>query len=190
MSVTENSLQLATRIEARIFTIRGHKVMLDTDLAEVYGVSTKRLNEQVKRNKKRFPSDFMFELTVHEKAEVVANCDHLKKLKFSPVLPHAFTEHGAVMLASVLSSDTAIRTSVEVVRAFVRLRGILAAHKDLARKLGDLEKKYDKQFAAVFEAIRQLMAPVGAHARKAIGFQGAPAKSPPPAGTEKKARKR
>ncbi len=191
MSATENSLQLATRIEARILTIRGHKVMLDGDLAEIYGVSTKRLNEQVRRNRKRFPEDFIFQLTEDEwaslRSQIATSNEGRGGRRFRP---YAFTEHGAVMLASVLSSDTAIRTSVEVVRAFVRLRGILAAHKDLARKLGDLEKKYDKQFAAVFEAIRQLMAPVGASARKAIGFQAMPAKSPPPAGPEKKARKR
>lgn len=92
-------------IEQRIIIIRGHKVMLDMDLATVYGVSTKRLNEQVKRNRDRFPDDFMFQLTENEKTEVVAICDHLKRLKFSPTLPYAFTEHGAVMLASVLDKD-------------------------------------------------------------------------------------
>jgi len=95
-------------IERRILLIRRQKVMLDSDLAQLYGVSTKRLNEQVKRNRKRFPSDFMFQLSEQEKSEVVANCDHLKNLKFSPVLPSAFTEHGAIMLASVLNSSTAV----------------------------------------------------------------------------------
>ena len=97
------------RIEKAILLIRSQKVILDSDLALIYGVPTKRLNEQVKRNRKRFPTDFMFQLTVEEKAEVVANCDHLTKLKFSPGLPNAFTEHGAVMLASVLNSEMAIK---------------------------------------------------------------------------------
>ncbi len=97
-------------------------MILDTDLAKLYGVTTKRLNEQVKRNRERFPEDFMFQLTPEERSEVVANCDHLSKLKFSPVLPCAFTEHGAIMAASILNTPRAIETSVLVVRAFVRLR--------------------------------------------------------------------
>src|SRR6478609_6546451 len=105
------SLVPVERIERAILFIRGEKVMLDSDLAEIYGVSTKRLNEQVKRNAKRFPSDFMFQLTETEKTEVVANCDHLAKLKFSPHLPYAFTEHGALMLANVLNSERAAQTS-------------------------------------------------------------------------------
>ena len=96
------------RIESRILLIRGQKVMLDSDLAELYGVSTKRLNEQVKRNQNRFPADFMFKLTAKEKAEVVANCDPLQTLKFSPGLPNAFTEHGTIMVASVLNTPRAI----------------------------------------------------------------------------------
>jgi hypothetical protein len=151
--------QLITQeiIESRILFIRGQRVMLDADLAAVYGVTTKRLNEQVKRNRDRFPPDFMFQLTRLEKAELVANCDHLKRLKFSPVLPYAFTEHGAIMLASVLNSPLAVQASIQVVRAFVRLRQILSTHKELARKLEELEKKYDAQFRVVFDAIKQLM---------------------------------
>ena len=122
------------RIEQTILIIRGHRVMLDADLADLYGVTTKRLNEQVKRNRKRFPADFMFQLTSHEKAEVVANCDHLTRLKFSPVKPFAFTEHGAVMIASVLNSERAVEVSVYVVRAFVKLRELLGTHKKLAQK--------------------------------------------------------
>jgi len=143
--------------------------MLDADLAELYGVTTKRLNEQVKRNRNRFPEDFMFQLTEEEKIDVVANCDHLKRLRFSPNLPHAFTEHGAIMLASVLNSPIAVQASIHVVRAFVRLRQILASNADLARKLDTLEKKYDAQFKVVFEAIRQLMIPPETK-RKKIGF--------------------
>ena len=133
--------------------------MLDIDLAVLYGVTTKRLNEQVKRNRDRFPEDFMFQLAEKEKAEVVANCDHLKMLKFSPHLPYAFTEHGAIMLATVLNSPVAVQASVQVVRAFVKLREMLASHKDLARKLDEMEKKYDAQFKIVFDAIRELMTP-------------------------------
>lgn len=99
-------------IERRILIVRGQKVMLDADLAELYGVTTKRLNEQVKRNRGRFPRDFMFQLATQEKTEVVANCDHLQRLKFSPVLPYAFTEHGAIMVASILNTTRAIEVSV------------------------------------------------------------------------------
>ncbi|ODS34619.1 MAG: ORF6N domain protein [Candidatus Scalindua rubra] len=106
-----------------------------------------------------FPEDFMFQLTANEKAEVVANCDHLKRLKFSPNTPYAFTEHGAIMLATVLNSPIAVRASIEVVRAFVRLRQMLASNAELARKLAALEKKYDAQFKVVFDAIRRLMTP-------------------------------
>lgn len=157
-------------IERKILLIRGEKVMLDADLAALYGVTTKRLNEQVKRNRERFPNDFMFQLTEEEKAEVVANCDHLKRLKFSPTLPYAFTEHGAIMLASVLNSPIAVQTSVLVVRAFVKLREMLATHKDLAKKLKEIEKKYDAQFKGVFDAIRELMRPPETKRRK-IGFR-------------------
>jgi hypothetical protein len=157
------------RIERAIFLIRGQKVMLDADLAELYGVLTKVLNQAVKRNKERFPVDFMFQLTKEEKDEVVTNCDHLKRLKFSPTLPHAFTEHGAIMLATILNSPIAVQASIQVVRAFVRLRQMLASNADLARKLDTLERKYDAQFKVVFDAIRQLMTPPEPK-RKRIGF--------------------
>ncbi len=168
----KKSIILEGRIENSILLIRGEKVMLDTDLAVLYGVTTKRLNEQVKRNRNRFPKDFMFQLTKSEKAEVVANCDHLKRLKFSPNLPYAFTEHGAIMLATVLNSSIAVRASIEVVRAFVRLRQILASDVELARKLVALEKKYDAQFKVVFDAIRQLMIPPE-KPKSRIGFRRA-----------------
>jgi hypothetical protein len=164
------SLVPAERIEAKILLIRGQRVMLDADLAELYGVPTKRLNEQVKRNADRFPADFMFQL--NEKAEVVAKCDHLRGLRFSPVRPHAFTEHGAMMLASVLNSRRAVETSVFVVRAFVRLRQVLVTHRELSRKLGDLErhvKGHDEKIQSLVEAIRQLMTP-GDTKKKRIGF--------------------
>lgn len=148
---------LPQHVERLIFLIRGRRVMLDADLARTYGVSTKRLNEQVRRNRDRFPEDFMFSLTPDEKTEVVANCDHLRVLKFSPHLPLAFSEHGALMLASVLNSQIAVQASVEVVRAFVRLREIVADNRELARRLDALEKRYDAQFKTVFAAIRELM---------------------------------
>lgn len=158
------------KIDRAIIHIRGVKVMIDADLAELYGVSTSRLNEQVKRNKDRFPEDFMFQLTLEEKQEVVANCDHLKKLKYSPYLPFAFTEHGSVMLASVVNSKVAIIANIQIVRSFVKLREMLDSNKQLAVRLEELEKKYDKQFLVVFEAIRQLMSP-GNIEREPIGYK-------------------
>jgi hypothetical protein len=157
------------RIERSILLIRGEKVMLDADLAEIYGVETKVLNQAVKRNATRFPEDFMFQLTEREKMEVVTNCDHLVRIKFSPHLPFAFTEHGALMLANVLNSERAALTSVQVVRAFVRLRQMLASNAELSRKLAALENKYDAQFKIVFDAIRQLMTPPEPK-RREIGF--------------------
>ena len=144
------------RVEKTILLIRDQKVILDTDLAKLYGVTTKRLNEQVKRNRDRFPEDFMFQLTHQEKADVVAKCDHLSRLKFSPALPHAFTEHGAIMAASVLNTTHAVEASIFVVRVFVRLREMITAHKELARKLSELEehlRDHDQQIQTIFEAI-------------------------------------
>jgi len=145
--------------------------MLDADLAELYGVTTKRLNEQVKRNASRFPGDFMFQLTPDE-TRILRSQFATSRSGWGGrrALPYAFTEHGAVMLASVLNSPTAVDASVQVVRAFVRLREILATHKDLARKLEDLEKKYDARFRVVFDAIRKLMAPPE-RPRRQIGFR-------------------
>ena len=130
---------------------------VDTDLANLYGVTTKALSQAVKRNENRFPSDFMFPLRKAEKEEVVTNCDHLSRLRFSYDLPHAFTERGVLMLANVLNSERAVRVSVQIVRAFIRLRETMAAHADPARKLAEMEKKYDAQFKLVFEAIRRLI---------------------------------
>jgi hypothetical protein len=148
-------------------------VIIDSDLADLYGVPTKRLNEQIKRNNKRFPPDFMFQLTKAEKDEVVANCDHLRKLKFSPVLPYAFTEHGAIMAASVLNSERAVQTSIYVVRAFVKLRQMLAPYKELMGKLDQLEKKlkiHDKQIVVIIQAIKLLMPPPESKPKKPFGF--------------------
>jgi len=172
-TVTSKPGVLVERIERKILLIRGQKVMLDADLAELYGVTTKALNQAVKRNSERFPPDFMFRLNRREKDEVVTKCDHLRKLKFSPVLPNGFTEHGAVMLASILSSAVAVQASIQVVRAFIRLREILATHKDLATKLAELETRinaHDEEITALFDAIRGLMAPPEKTKRR-IGFQ-------------------
>lgn len=163
-------------LDDRIVTMRGTRVMLDADLAAIYGLSTKRLNQQVKRNRGRFPADFMFQLTAVEKAEVVAHCGHLQRLKFSASRPYAFTEHGAVMLASVLNTPVAIVASLRVVRAFVRLRAAVVERRDLAKRLDALEARYDDQFKVVFDAIRALRTTPAA-SRKSIGFRAPEADS-------------
>lgn len=165
----KSCLIIPEKIEQKIFLIRGNKVMLDIDLASLYGVQTKRLNEQVKRNIKRFPEDFMFKLTIAERAEVVAICDHLKPLKFSHVLPYAFTEHGILMLSSVLNSERAIKINIQIMRTFTKLRELMLVHKDLRIKIEELENKYDTQFKIVFDALRQLIDPPQKHKRP-IGF--------------------
>src|SRR3989475_5132743 len=148
------------QIERAIFLIRGHKVMLDADLARLYGVTVGRLNEAVKRNIERFPSDFMFQLTFQELRGLRSQIAISKKGRGGRrYAPYAFTEHGAIMAANVLNSGRAVQASVQVVRAFVKLRQMLASNAELARKLDELEKKYDRQFKIVFEAIRQLMTP-------------------------------
>ncbi|NCC50513.1 MAG: ORF6N domain-containing protein [Spartobacteria bacterium] len=161
------------KIQQRILLIRGEKVIIDADLAEAYGVTTKALNQAIRRKAERFPPDFMFRLTKEEKFEVVTNCDHLEKLKYSPVNPNAFTEHGAIMVASVLNSPKAIDVSVFVVRAFVQLREVLAGHKELAQKIAQLEKKlgdHDEQIVVLIEAIKQLMDPKPPPKQRRIGF--------------------
>lgn len=158
-------------IERSVFRIRGHNVMLDVDVAGMFGVSTKALNQAVRRNLERFPEDFMFQLTAREADRLRSQFVTLKRSRgqHRKYLPYAFTEHGVAMLASVLRSSTAARVSIEIVRAFIRLRRVLESHIALAQKLDALEEKYDAQFAEVFRAIRELMAPV-ASARKRIGF--------------------
>jgi hypothetical protein len=166
------SLIAVETVAHRILLVRGQKVMLDADLAELYDVPTKRLNEQVKRNNERFPADFMFQLTPDEKIEVVANCDHLGKLKFSSSLPYAFTEHGALMLGNVLKSSRAVEVSLLIVRTFVQIREMLSTHKELAVKLEELERKvssHDQAIAGLIDAIRQLMTPP-AQKKRGIGF--------------------
>ena len=165
------------QIQNRIYLIRGHKVMLDTDLAELYGVETFNLNKAVKRNIDRFPVDFMFQLTKEE----------IGRLKFQigmskpagrggrRTLPYAFTEQGVAMLSSVLRSKRAVMVNIAIIRAFVQLREMLATHKDLARKLEELEKtlvKHDKQIKSVFRAIHELLKPGAPPKRRQIGFEG------------------
>ncbi|MDE2233304.1 MAG: ORF6N domain-containing protein, partial [Patescibacteria group bacterium] len=147
-------------IERRILLVRGVKVMLDADIANLYGVSTMQLNQAVKRNLRRFPSDFMFRLTKQEKQEVITICDNLNKLKFSPHLPFVFTEHGVAMLSAVLKSPRAVTVSVFIVRAFMKLREILSTHKELAAKMQILEneqEKQGKQLAQVLQIIKHLL---------------------------------
>ena len=158
------------RIERRILLIRGQKVMLDSDLAELYGVETKVLNRAVRRNLSRFPQDFMFQLTREESENLRFHFGTSSSWGGRRYNPLAFTEHGALMLASVLNSQRAVEVSVFVVRAFVKLREMLASHRDLARRLEEMEKRYDKQFRVVFDAIRELMSPPAKPSRK-IGFR-------------------
>jgi hypothetical protein len=169
-------LQPIEQIASRILVIRGQRVMIDTDLAELYGVPTKALNQAVKRNPARFPDDFMFQLTAEEKQEVVTNCDHLDKLKFSKALPFAFTEHGAIQAANVLNSTQAAEVGVYVVRAFVRLRELLASSKELAQRLDELEQRverklesHDQAITGLIKTLRQMMAPPDVKKRP-IGF--------------------
>jgi hypothetical protein len=167
------SLVSFKNVANKIFEIRGQTVMLDSDLAEIYGTSTKALNQAVKRNQERFPEDFMFKLTKDELSKVVTICDHLGDLKFSYQLPFVFTEHGALMLASVLKSDIAVHASLEIVRAFVKMRSMILANKDLTKKINLLETKlteHDKNFKIVFDAIRSLMEVDSKGTRKPIGF--------------------
>lgn len=174
MTAAKGSIIPVKQIESLILNIRGHRVMLDMDLAALYGVQTKRLNEQVKRNHERFPEDFMFQLTRQEKTEVVAICDHLEKLKFSPALPYAFTEHGAIMAANVLKSERAIEMSVFVVRAFIKLREMLSTHKRLAGKVEELEARldgHDEDIKKIVEAIKGLMHPRESSSKRSVGFK-------------------
>ncbi|HEY0546374.1 MAG TPA: ORF6N domain-containing protein [Pyrinomonadaceae bacterium] len=156
------ALAVTEFVEQKIVVVRGHNVMLDADLAQMYGVTTKRLNEQVKRNRQRFPESFMFQLTKKEsdelnRSQIATGSQKHRDPRFRPFV---FTEHGAVMLASVLNSPIAIEASIQVVKAFVRLRTVLANHQELARQLEKLEQKFeehDEQFKVVFAALRQLI---------------------------------
>ena len=176
-------------VERRILLVRGHKVILDADLAELYGVPTKRLNEQVRRNVERFPEGFMFHLTREEYRSLKYQFGTLEtkmqsvtpglrsqiatleigRGKYSKYLPMVFTEQGVAMLSSVLHSKRAIQVNIAIMKTFVKIREVLSTHRDLAEKLNALEGKYDAQFKAVFDAIRELMAP-SSRPRRRIGF--------------------
>ena len=166
-----NSVVPAEQIERKIYRIRGHKVMLDSDLAELYGVKTKVLLQAVKRNIQRFPLDFMFQLNNQEvmslRSQIVTSKSGRGGRRYQP---YVFTEQGIAMLSSVLNSERAIEVNIHIMRAFVKLREMIASHKDLAKRLDELEKEYDAQFKVVFDAIRQLMTPPVPKKRK-IGFQ-------------------
>ncbi len=158
------------RIEHSILLLRGQKVMLDSDLAALYGVETKRLLEAVKRNIERFPEDFMFQLSQEEYGILRSQIATSKRRGGRRYAPYVFTEQGVAMLSSVLRSSQAVAVNIEIVRAFVRLRQMLSSHADLTRKVEALEKKYDGQFKIVFDALRQLMQPPPNKTKRAIGF--------------------
>jgi len=157
-------------IERRIYLIRKQKVILDSDLAELYGVTTSNLNKAVTRNAERFPEDFMLRLTREEYNALRFQIGILKRGQHAKYLPRAFTEQGVAMLSGVLHSPRAVQVNVAIMRTFVKLREMLATHKDLAEKLEALEKKYDRQFKVVFDAIRQLMTPDEPPKQQRIGF--------------------
>jgi hypothetical protein len=168
-------------LESLIHEIRGEKVILDSDLARIYGVATKRLNEQVKRNFLRFPEDFCFKLTAEEKQQLVANCDHLQQIKFSKTLPYAFTEHGALMAANVLNSAEAVKMSVHLVRAFIKQRELIASQAEILKKLAQMDAKllkHDEALRVVWRELQPLLAPPPSPPKPEIGFhvreEGAP----------------
>jgi hypothetical protein len=170
------SLVLSRRIERAIITLRGHRVLLDKDLALMYGVEPRALIQAVKRNAARFPADFMFQLNAAEAEQLRSQTVILKKAgrgQHRKYAPYAFTEQGVAMLSSVLRGPRAVQVNIEIMRAFVRLRRMLQANAQLARKLAALEKKYDAKFRFVFEAIRELMEPVDEETpKRPIGFRG------------------
>ena len=169
---TKTPIVKTERVESMIRLVRGHKVMLDSDLAELYGVTTGNLNKAVKRNADRFPDDFMFQLAEDEYRALRFQSGSLKRGQHSKYLPHVFTEQGVAMLSSVLRSPRAVQVNIQIMRAFVRLREFLLMHQELAGKLAELERHlqtHDKQIKSIFEAIRQLVAPPEP-GRKRIGF--------------------
>lgn len=173
-TMTDLRFMVTRSLEDRILEIRGEQVMVDRDLAEVYGVPTRRLNEQVKRNPRRFPADFAFRLTREETVELVANCDRFAKLKHSSVLPFAFTEHGDLEASSVLNSDRAVEMSLFVIRAFVKMRNMLAERGVFARRLAEVERKlmrHDTTLQEVYREIKALRQEAERPARRAIGFK-------------------
>ncbi|MBY0248113.1 MAG: ORF6N domain-containing protein [Nitrospiraceae bacterium] len=160
-------------LESMILTIRNHKVIIDADLAALYDVPTKALNQAVRRNEDRFPHDFVFRLSTKERLEVVTNCDHLARLKFSRTLPMAFTEHGAIMAATVLNSSQAVAMSVFVVRAFVRLREHIAANAAILKRLAEIDRtllQHDTALFDLYEKLLPLLQPPPDSPKRRIGF--------------------
>ena len=178
----ESDIIVIDQIEPMILTIRGHKVVLDIDLPALYGTSTKRLNEQVKRNRRRFPDTFMFKLTEAEKLELVTNCDRFDKLKHSTSPPSAFTEHGAIMAASILNTPRAVDVSIFVVQAFVKLRQFAIDHQEILKKLAELERKvgsHDDALKHIVQALKQLMpSSTDTKPKRGIGFHVAGSDNP------------
>ncbi len=173
MKNTNVTLVPVERIENKILLVRGQKVILDRDLAELYNVPTKVFNQAVKRNMQRFPPNFMFKLSGREKDELVTNCDRFNSLKHSSSRPYVFTEHGALMSANVLNSKRAIKMSIMIVDAFVRLRQMALTHRELAIKLKDLENRMDmndQNVVAIMHALRDHLRQPPPPARKKIGF--------------------
>jgi len=170
--VTSSLAIPAGRVERRILLIRGKKVMLSPDLAELYEVAPRVLVQAVKRNRERFPGDFMFQLTKKEYANLKSQFVTSSWGGVRRAAPYAFTEQGVAMLSSVLRCPRAVQVNIAIMRAFVKLREMLASHRDLARRLDDMEQKYDAQFKVVFDAIRELMKPPPRPLRK-IGFRTA-----------------
>jgi hypothetical protein len=161
-------------IESLILTVRGHKVLMDADLAAIYGVETRTLNQAVKRNEARFPEDFMFQLNANEKLEVITNCDHLAGLKFAKSLPFAFTEHGAIMAAMVLNSPQAVTMSVYVVRAFLQMREQLAANGLILKRLAEIDRtllQHDVALRDIYRKLLPLLQPPPDPPRRRIGFK-------------------
>ncbi len=171
----KESLKIITigSIQQRILEIRGIKTIVDADLAKFYGVETKRLNEQVRRNQERFPDNFVFQLTKEEKTELVAKCDHLSNIKYSSYLPYAFTEHGAIMVASVLNTNRAAEVSVFLVRAFVALRQSVQEYKEIMQRLADIEIQsfgHGENIKAIIKAIEILAESKPVPEKRKIGF--------------------
>src|SRR6266699_3333957 len=156
-----------------ILTIRGCKILIDADLADIYGVETRALNQAVKRNSERFPRDFIFQLSAEEKLKVITNCDHLARLKFAKSLPIAFTEHGALMAATVLNSPQAVAMSVYVVRAFSQMREQLAANREILKRLAEIDKtllEHDSVLQDIYRKLLPLMQPPPEPPKRRIGF--------------------
>jgi hypothetical protein len=161
------------RLEGLILFLRDERVLLDADLAAIYGVSTKALNQAVKRNAERFPKDFMFKLSAVEKQEVVTNCDHLSRLKYSKARPYAFTEHGALMVANVLSSNEAVKMSLYVVRAFIKQRKLVTMQSDILKRLAQMDAKllgHDEALRVIWHELQPLLAPTSVSSKRRIGF--------------------